>query len=131
MSHRPGKSDAGGRSLGRGLLIVGAVAAVCIGGMVWILRPSDETKPEPGISAFVAKVLCSSCGFFGDAKAVALDGDSAAAPALGPGYKCPKCNKRTLYANPYLCKQCGTPFLGQPNGAGDFIGKCPKCGLVN
>lgn len=132
MSQQSGKSGASNSGGGRGLLIGGAIAVVCMAGTAWFLWPSPgDTRPEPGVGALVPKVLCSSCGFCADAKSVELVGDAAVAPALGPGYKCPKCNKPTLYTNPYVCKKCATPFLGQPDGAGNFVGKCPKCGTVN
>lgn len=116
-------------SWARGKWLLGAGGIACVAGVMWLLWPA---KTGDAVSSpMVPKVLCSSCGFIADAAKVNLDGQAARAPAMGPGYKCPNCQKRTLYPNPYICKKCKTPFLISRNASGEFSAKCPKCGTVN
>jgi hypothetical protein len=72
--------------------------------------------------------LCSACGYFAEGPQLKLEGSGARAPVYGPGYKCPKCGKETLYVNPFICQKCKTPFLLVQSGAGKAVAKCPRCG---
>jgi hypothetical protein len=52
---------------------------------------------------------------------------AALSPDFGPGATCPKCKKKTLYANPIVCEKCGSNFLMSRSPAGIAAAKCPKC----
>lgn len=81
------------------------------------------------------KVLCASCNHTADVEVSELTppaggGKAARMPFGGPGYKCPKCGKETLYANPLVCPKCQTLFLMTKGASGAPESKCPKCGQV-
>ncbi len=130
MSHQHEQPTPRGTGGGRApIILLGlGLAAICAVAVAWALRPSE---PGAGEGTLVPKVLCSSCEFFGDVTQVRLEGTAARVPVLGPGYKCPKCQKDTLYPNPYICKNCGKPFLAAAEGSGELSSKCPKCGTAN
>lgn len=101
----------------------------CIALLTWTFWPARPAGADTG--SLVPKLLCSGCGLLADVSQVKLEGDAARAPAMGPGYKCPKCQKRSLYPNPYICSKCKTPFLLGKDKSGEFSSKCPKCGTAN
>jgi len=127
MSNRTGKAAGGEVSQGRGQWLLGALVVVCLAGAAWSLW--GPTKPDgAGKTTIVPKVMCSSCGFVADVGQVELEGEAARVPAMGPGYKCPKCGNRTLYPNPYICKQCKTPFLLSKDASGNTRPSVPSVG---
>ena len=117
------------RKLGRRTIVLLAIfGVVCVAGFVWKIRQPAAAADETAGTSLVPKVLCSSCGFLGEADQVKLAGEAARAPALGPGFKCPQCGKNTLYPNPYICRKCGKPFLMSKNASEELTSKCPQCG---
>lgn len=117
------------RSKGRKGLLFGGVLIVALAvAAVWMFRSS--ASGEAGTAGRLKPAaLCSACGYYVEGSALELEGDGGArAPIYGPGYKCPKCGKKTLYVNPFICGKCKTPFLLGKDDTGKAVAKCPKCG---
>jgi len=116
------------------LLGVLGIAAIAV--MGWALWSSLSGGDNPsGEKDVEITVLCSTCGYLDKMTVSQLapympsgGRRPAIAPMYGPGYKCPKCGKQTLYPNPIKCPKCGTYFLLRPDASGAAIVKCPKCG---
>lgn len=112
----------------KGLLFGGVVIVALAVAAVWMFRSS--ASGEAGAAGRLKPAaLCSACGYYVEGSALKLEGgDGARAPLYGPGYKCPKCGKDTLYLNPFTCPKCKTRFLLGQAGTGKAASKCPKCG---
>lgn len=110
-----------------------AVAVIALAGAAWTLWGYFGSSGATGVAGRIeVKVLCDNCKYTADAEVSELTppagGQVARAPLFGPGYKCPKCGKETLYPNPYVCPKCQTLFLTSKGAAGAPERKCPKCG---
>jgi hypothetical protein len=108
--------------------LIGGLAVLAVGAFGWMTWSSLAAKGgTPG--SLKPAAMCSACGFHAEGSTLKLEGTGAArAPIYGPGYKCPKCGKQTLYVNPLLCQKCKAPFLFGQSGAGKTATRCPKCG---
>lgn len=112
-------------------VLVGTLAAGAVVLMGWMLWTSGEGDTvSTGEQDVTMTVLCSECKHYGEMKYSQLEakGQAAVAPPFGPGFKCPQCQKYTLYKNPMTCSGCQTPFLMSRRADGEYIRKCPKCG---
>jgi hypothetical protein len=109
------------------LVMGGLVALVeaALGGMVWSLAWGDDG----GSGTIKPAAMCSACGYYAEGSALKLEGGGGSrAPVFGPGYKCPRCGKNTLYINPFTCEKCKTHFLLSKSRDGKVVAMCPKCG---
>lgn len=113
---------------------VAVLAVAVVGGLLWY-----QFKGASSVEARAPQkttVLCADekCGFSGDLELKSLTfaagaGQQAArAPIYGPGYKCPKCGRNTLYSDPLKCVGCGTLYLPRQDASGAIVQRCPKCG---
>ncbi len=113
-----------------------AVAAVLVLG--WLVWRQVSGSPDADQVPRTFLVLCANpkCQYSGEVepnKLIFPGGGQkrpARTPAIGPGYKCPKCGQDTLYTEPMKCDACGTLFLGVTDASGASVRKCPKCGKV-
>lgn len=117
-------------------IVVGGLAGVAVLVMAWVLwsQLGGEGRLS-GSDTVKEAVLCGDpkCGFSGEMayaelKTSAGIAQAARAPVYGPGYKCTKCGKDTLYTNPTACAKCNTRFLTSRDASGYILDKCPKCG---
>ncbi|MGQ9650950.1 MAG: hypothetical protein ACUVXJ_12640 [Phycisphaerae bacterium] len=112
----------------KGLWFGGAIIAVLAAAAVWIIW-SSASEEAGAAGSLKPAALCAACGYYVEGSALQLVGDGGArAPVYGPGYECPKCGKKTLYVNPFICGKCKTPFLLSEDAAGKVVAKCPECG---
>ncbi|HOW70561.1 MAG TPA: hypothetical protein PKY77_08175 [Phycisphaerae bacterium] len=112
-----------------------AVTVVAVAVAAWMTWGYLGRAGASGVEGRIElKVFCDQCKYTADAELSELTppagGKAARAPIFGPGYKCPKCGKETLYANPYVCTKCQTLFLMSKGASGAPERKCPKCGEV-
>lgn len=110
-------------------------AAALLAGCVPLLPAGCKSDaPTEDSTDTKLSAMCSDakCGFMEELSTSKLvepsSGSAAGSPAVGPGYKCPKCGKETLYTTVVKCGQCQTAYLPTRDEGGRTVRRCPKCG---
>ena len=112
-----------------------AVAVIALAAAAWMMWGYLGSAGAAGVEGrIVLKVLCNQCKYTAETDVSSLTppaaGKAARTPVTGPGYKCPKCGKETLYVSPFECPKCKTLFLMSKGASGAPEAKCPKCGQI-
>lgn len=114
-----------------------AVAVIALAGAAWTLWGYFASAGASGVDGRIElTVLCGNekCNYTAVADVNELtppaSGKAGRTPFNGPGYKCPKCGKETLYVSPFECPKCKTLFLMSKGASGAPEAKCPKCGQI-